>query len=184
MFLNHIAGIIFSSLILFIFRIIDTFVHEAGHLLAGFILFPNEELDVYFGSYGKLNVRLLTFRLSRATFYIRLNPFLFLGGLTVRKNPKDDSMKKQILFILGGPLLALITSLTCLTAALMPIHDFSRIILFAFSIIFILDFIINLIPFRIKVSGPHGRVFYSDGHQILSYYRTQKNKLHSIRFWD
>lgn len=145
-------------------RSITTFFHELGHAIPS-LLFTNDRVDVYVGSYGDIS-KSWQLDIGRLRFYLTYKVWGWDLGMCVNKGAKYYA--QQMIIVLGGPLMSLITAavvLYCLIAIESP--PLWKGLLSVFFLSTIWDFFVNIIPSKNPIQLHDGTTTYNDGAQFV-----------------
>lgn len=152
-------------------RPLTVLFHELGHAIPA-ILLTKQKVTIYIGSYGdpKKSIKI---NLAILEIFFRYNPFAWRLGLCVPSS-KTNSVNRQILYTLTGPLASLVMgSIACYFAFAYDIHGFLKLFLVVFLASAFLDLLMNLIPNETPIKLYDGRISYNDGYRLkqLFYYK-------------
>lgn len=163
--MEYLLPIVLGLIILIIVtRPFTVLFHELGHAIP-IILLTGKKATIFIGSYGN---RKYSFRLAagKLEMWFRYNPIKWGGGLCIAEE-ENLSVKKQIIYTLGGVVFSLVIAGAFFYLTI--IHDLhgslKLICAFAFgSTIF--DLVVNLIPR--EVTDFDGSLHRSDGFILLN----------------
>jgi tetratricopeptide (TPR) repeat protein len=159
-----IIGICLIFLAIVLSRPITTFIHELGHAIPA-LLFTNEPVVIYVGSYGDISNSTTT-TLGRLSIIFKFHLRDWQLGLC--QHQQANSFWKAVLIILGGPLFSLLTAVVAMRW--LPVYQSDQYIAFAIGIFLtsgILDFFVNIIPNSKPLKMYDGRIAYNDGAQLV-----------------
>jgi len=167
-------GVIYGILIAFgvmfvvaISRSLTTFVHELGHAVPS-LIFTNGPVRLIVGSYGDVDSYKL--HIGRLQLWFKYNPFGWYSGLC--QHDGLESVGKNLLVIIGGPLASLLLSLGLLGFVIYGDYSDGQIFLIS---IFILsafwDFCVNIYPSDQGIPLENGGLAFCDGRMILNIVR-------------
>lgn len=147
-------------------RPITILLHELGHAIPA-LLVTDSEVEVYLGSYGSKK-QMLKLKINRLTFFFKYNTFLWQKGLCVPL-AKAVSIKRQILYILMGPLTSLFIALLCisLTYFLKAQNTFFAFLI-SITISALIDFFYTIIPYKEKIILDDDREVENDGSALIN----------------
>ncbi len=152
-------------------RIITTTIHELGHAIPA-LLFSNEPVSIYVGSYGDPS-KSKVLQFGRLTAFFRLN--ITKWNLGVCSHGPVQKMAQELLVILGGPMASLIFGLGLILLIQVASWSENTIILLTFFIVSaIWDFFVNMIPDPKPVKLADGRSILNDGAQFVRLWKTSQ----------
>lgn len=155
-------------LVLLLVRPITTTIHEMGHAIPA-LLFSKESVTIYVGSYGD-PASSTVLRWGRFTAYFSWD--LAKWNMGVCTHGGLSNFKKAIMVVLGGPLASLLFGLGLVL--FISQSNFSETTIFMltfFTISFIWDFFVNIIPSGSPVKLYNGRTALNDGSQLAKLLR-------------
>ena len=162
--LTGIAIAIFGILSVLIVRSFTTLVHEYGHALPA-LLFTQEKVDVYVGSYGNID-NSLVFKLGRLTIYFKFNMLNWNIGMCRHRSARY--LYQEFIIVLGGPVASILLSIPLIILFQKEgLHDIWRFLIPIFALSAVYDFFVNMIPMNTPMRMHDGAVTYNDGHQLL-----------------
>ncbi|WP_046746182.1 M50 family metallopeptidase [Kordia zhangzhouensis] len=165
-----IALIFMGSLLTF--RLLTTVFHELGHAIPA-LLFTNEKVTIYLGSYGNPE-KAVKFQLGRLECFFKFNLFYWKGGLCVMHEKKIPLWINFVVTI-SGPLLSfIIAGCTSLFLLYGNFSDTITLVLFALVFSCTLDFLHNIIPNQAAIELYDGHVVHNDGTQLLQIFKNYK----------
>ncbi|MBX2870857.1 MAG: M50 family metallopeptidase [Saprospiraceae bacterium] len=145
-------------------RSITTFFHELGHAIPS-LLFTNDRVDVYVGSYGDIS-KSWQFDLGRLRFYLTYKVWGWDLGMCVSKGAQY--YVQQMIIVLAGPFMSLslaaILLFTLLSLDSPPLWKGLYLVLFLSTI---WDFFVNIIPSKNPIQLHDGSSTYNDGAQLV-----------------
>lgn len=157
-------------------RMFSMFLHEMGHGIAALCL-TRQKVEIFIGSYGEKSK---SFKFSVGRLIIYIKPFALNGGLCYHDIVLSPF--RNNLIILAGPLTNLIIGLfffwTLIFYRTNPFVSFLNLIIFG---LFMMDFIISIIPNGRKIILADGTVTYSDGEQLK---RSWKHRKRPKGYWE
>ncbi len=152
-------------------RIVTTTIHELGHALPA-LLFSEEPVSIYVGSYGDRNKSKVV-QMGRLTAFFRLN--ITQWNLGVCSHGPVRKMFHELLVILGGPVASLAFGLGLIL--LIQLNNFGEntIVLLTFFIVSaIWDFFVNMIPNPKAIQLADGKSILNDGSQFMRLMKTSQ----------
>jgi tetratricopeptide (TPR) repeat protein len=158
-------------LLAIIARLLTTFIHELGHAIPA-LIFTNEKVNLYLGSYGDDESR--QFKIyKRLTIFYTPNPLGWKFGM-IRAYPiPSSSVIKEIIIFISGPLFSLLFGALSLTVVFyFNLHGALKMLLIVFFCSALID-LRNLYPSSTPIKLKNGRIAYCDGYQV---YRLLKFK--------
>ncbi|HMC97145.1 MAG TPA: tetratricopeptide repeat protein [Flavobacteriales bacterium] len=159
-------------MIILVVRPISVLVHELGHGLAALYV-TTGKVTLYAGSYGDPRTS-VHFTIGRLEFHLSYNMFLTGQGLCTVED-KGLSVRRQMFYVVMGPLASLFLGLAALDISLIPdFHGGAECLCFFLGLFGLLDFVVNIIPRRHPIKLHNGKVTHNDGQQlrILSRHRS------------
>lgn len=144
-------------------RFVTTFIHEIGHAFPA-LLFTNKDVFVFIGSYAD-PAQDFGIRVGRLTLFFRLYLLRLDIGMCGYNGQVSNS--KEWLITLFGPLFSLVMAFLSI-ALINAVHfsDTTITVIAVFTISFIWDFIINMIPTSNRQLIQGGTLIYNDGAQL------------------
>lgn len=168
-FVGILVGII-GILVVLSARSITTFFHELGHAIFA-LLYTNDRVDVYVGSYGDIS-KSLQLDFGRLRFYLTYRIWGWDLGMCVSKGA--EFYYQQMLIVLAGPLMSLAVATTLMV--LLVTKDSPPLWMGLYLVFFlstIWDFFVNIIPSRQAIVLHDGSSTYNDGAQIMRLWQEQ-----------
>lgn len=160
-----IIGIISVLLV----RSITTLVHEYGHALPA-LLFTDEKVEVYIGSYGNIENSTI-FTSGRLTTYFTFNMLNWNMGLC--RTHGSVSIVQNFIITLGGPIASILLSIPLILWFQQGgLHDFWQFVIPIFALSAAYDFIINIIPWGTPMKLHDGSEIYNDGQQLVFLFKS------------
>lgn len=150
-------------LICIVARFVTTFIHEIGHAIPA-LLFTDKDVFVFIGSYAD-PAQDFGIKLGRLTLFFRFYLLRLDIGMCGYNGQVTNS--KEWLITLFGPLFSLVMAF--MSIALINSFHFSDTmitVIAVFTISFIWDFIINMIPTSNPQLISGGTLIYNDGAQL------------------
>lgn len=160
--------------VIFLMNPIITLIHELGHAIPALLFTKNNTVEIFVNSYSYEN-QTIKFKIGRLQFYVKYNyNILKTRGLCRLQEPLPN-FNKNLIFIIGGPLINLITAIIifCFVYFIIENKIFIFIVV-AFIYISISVFFINLIPR--KFISKDGKTHKTDGKRLLELFKQRKIK--------
>lgn len=162
------------GLALLVVRAFTTTVHELGHAIAGMILYKGD-FDVYIGTYGDTE-KGIHFKVGRLNIHFKYAPFSFSQGVVMYRQ-EDNSVIKDFIVTLAGPLASLLASLICIYSALFcGFDDLINIDLYILAGSAFSDFWYNIKLDPEPITLYDGRIAYNDGYRLKHAWNSIRNK--------
>lgn len=150
----------------------STLVHEAGHALA-MALLTRKRVTIFLGSYGDRS-KCIALRLPYFEIWIQKNPLKWKGGLCI-PGTTDVSIRRQIKFVLAGPLATLLLFIALLVAFLvLRPEGATGAFLALFCIYNGLGFLYNIVPRDTAIGLNRGKLTYNDGSKLRALLAQQR----------
>lgn len=149
-------------------RSFTTFVHEYGHAIPA-LLFTNEPVEVYVGSYGSIK-NAWVWKIGRLTTYFTFNFFNWNMGMCQHRG--GANLMQSFLITLGGPVASLLLAIPLIAIFQNEgVSDTSKFFICIFAMSAVWDFFVNIIPNNQPMIMHDGSVTYNDGHQLKVLYK-------------
>jgi Tfp pilus assembly protein PilF len=150
-------------LVCIVARFVTTFIHEIGHAIPA-LFFTDKDVFVFIGSYAD-PAQDFGIKMGRLTLFFRL--YLLRLDIGMCGYNGKVSISKEWLITLCGPLFSLVMAVMSIVI-INTIHfsDTMITVIAVFTISFIWDFIINMIPTSNPQLISGGTLIYNDGAQL------------------
>lgn len=168
-FVGILIGII-GILVVLSARSITTFFHELGHAIPS-LLFTNDRVDVYVGSYGDIS-KSWQLDIGRLRFYLTYKVWGWDLGMCVSKGA--EYYVQQMIIVLAGPFMSLASAAILLYALIaLDSAPLWKGLFLIFFLSTIWDFFVNIIPSKNPIQLHDGTITYNDGAQIVRLWQEQ-----------
>ena len=158
-------------LLVVLLRSLTTFFHEMGHAVPA-LLFTDEKVEVFVGSYGDLS-NALRLNLGRLVLYLKWNPFDWKLGMC--RHSGGMAVWQQLITILGGPLAStLIAAGAIFVLSQKGVSDAWLGLAAIFTGAALIDLIVNLAVSDGGIQMYDGGTTYSDGAQLRRLFRIMR----------